>query len=149
MSQSTDAQFNGRQRRRLRNAREAGYLDAACDDNARLVKVFGLWCWRMRIPMIWFERRSAHSRYGALHLEMFTTLNLLTPAGQAALRALGEADVSAHGATWDSVARAEWDSLSRAVYRAVVATGNYRLNRASVKIDTRPGKLRMLPLRTA
>jgi len=44
--------MNCRERTRLRKAREDGYLDARCKQNGGLVHAYGLWCWRLKIPMV-------------------------------------------------------------------------------------------------
>ena len=75
--------MNGREQARLAKARENGYLDARCKDNQALVRAYGMWCWRLRIPMVWLERRSRYSAFGRVQLEMFTSANRLTAGGQA------------------------------------------------------------------
>jgi hypothetical protein len=130
-----------RDRRRLRQAHENGYLDATSGDSRATVKAHGLWCWRLKIPMVWFERHSPRSRFGALHLDMLTTPNMLTGAGQGALKALGAAKPSPHDAHWERVPLGRLDKLAHAVYRAAIQAQNYRLNRAQLaKIDARSGK---------
>ena len=118
--------ISGRQRRRLELARETGWLDARCRDHAEIVRIHGRWCWRLRIPFVWMERRSPRSRYGRLHLEMFTTGNVLTAQGEATLRALGSRDVSAYGACWSRVPIKELDELARQVFRVATKSGNYQ-----------------------
>ena len=117
-------------------AREAGYLDATCPSNQAVVKAYTLWCWRLRLPALWFERRTPYSRCGRLRLDMFTTPNRLTPDGHAALEALcaglglrGETAVSPHGAAWDRVPRAGLAALAHAAFRTVLRVGNQQLNR--------------------
>src|SRR6266568_73882 len=123
--------MNGRQRSRLRSARENGYLDACCRDNQALVQAYGLWCWRLKLPMVWFERRSRYSRYGRVQLEMFTSANLLTAQGQAEMKSIcapGNAAewtrVSAHDAGWDHVTLANARDLANAVFRAAIRVEN-------------------------
>ena len=88
--------------------------------------------------MVWFERRSPRSRFANLRLDMMTTPNMLTVAGQTALKALGDARISAHDAVWESVPLARMERLAHAVFRAAIRVENYRLNRAKVsKIDLR------------
>src|SRR5438067_1846836 len=89
MTRHSEAQLGGRERARLRAARENGFLNARCRGNQRLVEVFSFWCWRLKLPMVWLERRTPHSRYGRIRLDMFTTPNMLTAAGQAEMRTLG------------------------------------------------------------
>jgi hypothetical protein len=129
MSNSPESGLNGRQRGRLRRARENGYLDARCADSGRLVRAYGLWCWRLKVPMVWSERPSRYSRFGRVRLDMLTTPNVLTGKGQELMESLaGEASVSPHDARWERVARARVAALSKDAYRAAVAAGNYRLN---------------------
>jgi hypothetical protein len=128
-------------RRRLQRAHQNGYLDATSRDNRAAVKAHGLWCWRLRIPMVWFERHSPRSRFGCLHLDMLTTHHCLTGAGQAALKALGAARSSPHDALWERVPLGRLDKLAHAAFRAAVQAQHYRLNRTPLaKIDARSGK---------
>jgi len=153
------AELPGRERRRLELARENACLDARLPAGQRVVKAYGLWCWRLKIPMVWFERRTPRSRYGRVRLDMFTTPNMLTAGGQAAMKELGapalgttEAAVSAHDACWDRVPLAQLEKLAKAAFRAAVKAGNYRLNRARlVDIESRaPGRpLKVAPRKAA
>src|ERR1035441_8297971 len=127
--------MNGRERSRLRKARESGYLDACCKLNGALVHAYGLWCWRLKIPMVWLERRPRYSRYGRVQLEMFTSANRLTAAGQAGMKAICVPAVvgqftrgSPHDASWDHVALANSRELAHAVFRAAVRTRNHEAN---------------------
>jgi hypothetical protein len=130
--------LTARELRRLRQAHENGYLDATCRENRAIVKAHGLWCWRLKLPMVWFERRSPHSRFGCLRLDMLTTPNMLTGAGQTALKALGEGKISPHDAVWEQVPLARAEKMAHAAFRAAIQTPNYRLNRASIsKIDSK------------
>jgi hypothetical protein len=140
----------GRERGRLERARENGYLNARCPENRRIVKAFGLWCWRLKIPMVWFERRSPRSRYARVHLDLLTTAQMLTVAGQAEMKALG-ARASPHDACWDHVPMRDLDRLANQVFRAATRSGNYEPNRAKL-IDIqsqRPKKLFPVPSRVA
>jgi hypothetical protein len=131
-------------------AHENGYLDATCRDNRAIVKAHGLWCWRLKVPMVWFERHSPRSRFGCLHLEMLTTPHMLTGAGQAALKALSQAQVSPHGALWERVPLARLDTLAHAAFRAAVQPRNHRLNRAPLaRIDAGAKKILKLAPRKA
>ena len=136
-----------RDRRRLRQAHEDGFLDATCPDNQALVKAHGLWCWRMKLPMIWFERRTPHSRFGRLRLDMMTTPNVLTGAGQSALKEVGEGKITAHDAFWELVPLNRAARMAHAAFRAATLVKHYRVNRAPVsKIDTRRKKpLKLVP----
>ena len=140
-----------RERRRLQQAHENGYLDATCPENQAVVKAHGLWCWRLKLPMVWFERRSPHSRFGRLRLDMLTTPHMLTGAGQAALKELGEGQVSAHDAVWEQVPLARTAKMAHAAFRAAIQVENHRLNRVPVsKIDARRKRpLKLVPRKLA
>jgi len=130
-----------RDRRRLRQAHENGYLDATSTDNHAAMKAHGLWCWRLKLPMVWFARHSPRSRFGSLHLDMLTTPHMLTVAGQAALKALGATRPTPHDALWERVPLGGMEKLAHAVLRAALQPPHYRLNRSPLaKIDTRSGK---------
>ena len=132
------------ERRRLQRAHENGYLDATCRSISAIVKAHGLWCWRLKIPMVWYERHSPRSRFGCLRLDMLTTPNMLTAAGQAALKALGDGRISAHDAVWARVPLFRLAKMAHAALRAAIQTGHYRLNRSPLaKIDAR----RRVPLK--
>src|ERR1022692_3099795 len=127
--------MNGRDRTRLRRARENGYLDACCKLNGALVHAYGLWCWRLKIPMVWLERRTRYSRYARVHLEMFTSANRLAAGGRASMKdicAPGNTAtwtrVSPHNAFWDHVAVCNAAELARAVFRAAIRPQNYERN---------------------
>ena len=125
----------------MQQAHENGYLDATCRDHGAIVKAHGLWCWRLKVPMVWFERRSPHSRFGCLRLDMLTTPNMLTGAGQAALKALGDGQVSAHDAVWESVPLPRLAKMAHASFRAAVQAPNYRRSRTPLaKIDAQRQK---------
>ena len=135
MAAFAELQLSGWERGRLRRARENGYLDARCRQNVALVHAYGLWCWRLKIPMVVVEKRSRYSRYGRVWLEMFTSGMRLSPAGQAVARAICApantsewTHISPHDATWDHVALANAAGLAHNVFRASVRAGNYELN---------------------
>jgi hypothetical protein len=139
--------MTGRDRTRLQKARENGYLDACCKDNQALVHAFGLWCWRLKIPIVWLERRSRYSRFGRVQLEMFTSANRLTSVGQSAMKdvcAPGNAakwtQVSAHDAHWDHVAMPNARELAHAVFRTAIRPENYEKNEIRVE-DRKTGKV--------
>ena len=140
MKKHSDAHLGGRERTRLRVARENGFLNALCEHNQLLVQAFSLWCWRLKIPMVWLERRTPHSRYGRVRLDMFTTANMLTAAGQAEMKALGQARASPHDACWERVRLRELERLANSVYRAATRTGNYEPNRSKFVADMRREK---------
>ncbi len=98
--------FTGRERRRLERAREHGYLDARVRNNQKLIRAYGLWCWQLKVPMVWLERQSPYSRFGRVRLEMLTTPNALTGGGRAVLQGLcagAEATISPQEACWTHV----------------------------------------------
>jgi hypothetical protein len=137
----SEAQLTGRQRRRLRLARENGFLNAACRDPRKLLAAYGRWCWRLRIPMVWSERRSPHSRFGRVHFDLCTTAHRLTSAGQAELQRLGwKVTVSPHDARWDRVLLRDLDRLAAAAFRASTRTANREPARAPA-----PARLASLP----
>ena len=139
------------ERRRLQQAHDNGYLDATCRDNQSIVKAHGLWCWRLKLPMVWFERDSPHSRFGRLRLDMLTTPHMLTGPGQTALKALGDGKISAHDAIWERVPLARTAKTAHAAFRAAIQVPNYRLNHAPVsKIDSRRKRpLKLVPRKLA
>ena len=121
----------GRARSRLQKARELGYLNALRDPG--LTGPHSQWCWRLKVPVIWMERCSPHSRYGRVRLDLFTTPRALTRAGREALETLAarfgvraKAAVSAHDACWDRVPAPRLEELAGAVFRAVNRPGNYQ-----------------------
>jgi len=111
-----------RQRGRLRRARETGVLEVTNGDGPEILRVFGAWCWLLRLPLVWFARNSPHSRYGAVRLDLFPTGKRLTEQGQAALRRLAPwaAAVSPHDGVWRHVPRGELPYLAGRVLRAAV-----------------------------
>jgi hypothetical protein len=132
--------MNGRERSRLRKARENGFLDARCNLNQALVHAYGLWCWRLKIPMVWLERRTRHSRYARVQLEMFTSANRLAAGGLAGMKAIcapgNTAEwtrVSPHDASWDHVAMPNAAELAHAVFRAAIRPENYEKNEDRVE----------------
>jgi len=143
--------LTARERRRLQQAHENGWLDATCRDNRAIVKAHGLWCWRLKLPMVWWERHSPHSRFGRLRLDMLTTPNMLNAAGQSALKALGDGKVSPHDALWERVPLPRLEKMAHAAFRAAVQAPHYRLNRTRLtKIDARrSGPLKLVPRKTA
>jgi hypothetical protein len=139
--------MNGRERTRLRRARENGYLDACCNDDRALRDAYGLWCWRLKIPMVWLERRTRYSRYVRVQLEMFTSAHRLTPEGQAGMRGIcapGNSarwtQVSPHDAGWDHVALPNARELAHAVFRTAIRPENYERNERRVE-KRKTGKL--------
>ena len=123
-------QLTGRQRRRLRLGRENGYLNATCRDPDKLLAAYTRWCWRLRIPVVWSERRSPYSRYGRVRLDLYTTSERLTTAGEAEVRALAfHATTSPDDARWELIPLRDLDRLAAAVFRAVTRPANHQPNR--------------------
>ena len=148
--------MNGRERTRLRKALENGYLDACCKDNQALVHAFGLWCWRLKLPMVWLERRTPYSRYGRVQLELFTSANRLTDGGQAGMKAIcapGNAakwtQVSPHDACWDHVAMPNAWELAHVVIRAALRPENYEKNEGRMDSMREPIKGKVLQMASA
>jgi len=134
--------MNGRQKSRLRRAREQGYLDARCPENLELLQAFGMWCWRLKLPMVWIERRTRYSRFARVRLDMFTSANCLTAAGQEYLKFLSamgsganSARVSAHDAIWDRVEPVRARESARTVLRTALQRTN--IERNEVRPETR------------
>ena len=126
-----EAHLTGRQRRRLRLGRENGYLNAACRDHPKLLAAYTRWCWRLRIPVVWSERRSPHSRYGRVRLDLYTTSERLSAAGEAELLALAfHATTSPHDARWEFIPLRDLDRLAAAVLRAATRPANHQPHRA-------------------
>jgi hypothetical protein len=139
MPDQSELHLTGRQRRRLRLARENGFLDAGCPNPDALLQAYGLWCWRLRIPMVWLERQTPHSRYGVVHLEMMTTPHRLNGAGEAALQALSPVRISANEGAWQGIPRKGLAKLGNAVFRAAIRAGNYELSAGQVRtVDLSP-----------
>ena len=138
----TGTDFGTRERKRLDRARERGYLDARCRNPQKIMEMFGLWCWRLKIPMVWLERQSPRSKYGNVRLELFTTANRLTARGQEVMQAIaitGRAEVSAHSVGCKRVPLNRLEDVAKAVFRAATRTGNYEFERASAAQETDPG----------
>lgn len=120
--------------KRLRSAMESGVLNVRCKRREKLLRIHGLWCWRLGLPMVWFESQSRNSRLSSVHLDLFTTPGRLTVRGHAALIALSaryvaarHGSISAYEAVWDHVAASDVAEFARAVFRTVRRAGNYEL----------------------
>lgn len=95
----------------------------------------------LRIPVIHSARPSPRSRSRNLHLDLYTTPNRLTAAGQAALRELAPgAAVSPHDAHFHRVPGRDVDRLAAAVLRVVTRPANYQRNLPA----RQPAKLRVV-----
>jgi hypothetical protein len=138
---NSEGLLSGRERGRMRAARENGFLNARCSGPRRLIEAFSLWCWLLKIPMVWEEGLSPRSRYGRLRLDLFTTSNSLTAAGQAEIQSLRPARASPHDACWDRVPLRELDGLAKRVYRAATRAGNFEPMRAKLVVDVRRERL--------
>jgi hypothetical protein len=139
MPRNTESGFHGSDARRLRVARERAYLDARCPTGELLARAHGLWCWKLKIPIVWLERRSRWSRYGRVKLDLLTTPNVLTGAGFEALERVAALSgprvrltISPHAACIDFVPKDRLAEVARALYRAAVNSANYRVNRPSL-----------------
>jgi hypothetical protein len=124
-------QFEKNTPKRLRTAMDRGFLNARCRNREELLRAYGLWCWRMGLPMVWFEPRSTHSRLSRVHLDLFTTPGSLSVRGHAALIAISagfiearHASVTAHSAVWDRVAPEAAAEFARAIFRTLRRAGN-------------------------
>jgi hypothetical protein len=140
----------GRARGRLSRAREDGYLNAACE--AQLADLHGRWCWHLKIPVIWMERCSPRSRFGRVHLDLFTTPRSLTVSGRDALRELterlairGQASISPHDACWERVPVGKLEELASAVFRTVNRSGNYEWDLPQAPAVQGPAKVLPFP----
>ncbi len=158
MGNTRESYLDWRERRRLRLAREDAYLDARGQCSARVIKAYGLWCWKLKIPMVWMERLSPYSRYGRVRLDMMTTSQMLTPAGQTAVWALAavggaqeRAVISPHDASLNRVPMAKLEKLAHDVYRAATAAGHSKSNKSTaVEAETRRGaKVVRIPQKVA
>jgi len=119
---------------RIRAAMENGFLNARCRKGQQLLREYGLWCWRMGLPLVWYEPRSRHSRLNRVRLDLFTTPGTLSIRGRAALIALSaryvnarDASISPLEAVWDRVEPQDVAGLARAVFRTVRRNGHYEI----------------------
>jgi len=120
--------------KRLRTAMENGVLNVRCRRREELLRLYGLWCWRMGLPMVWFEARSGNSRLSRVRMDLFTTPARLSARGHAALIAVSaryvaarQGSISAYSAVWDRVGPEAVAEFSRLVFRTVRRAGNYEL----------------------
>jgi hypothetical protein len=117
-------------------AHETGYLDVRSADGSALLEAYAFWCWRRRVPMVWFERRTRHSKYGRLHLDMFTTPFRLSPRGRAAMEAAQDStgrnahpSVSFHDACWNWIPLNQLGLIAQRVVASATRTGHYEPNK--------------------
>jgi hypothetical protein len=141
--------LTGRERSRLRRARESGFLNACCRSPEAIRNAHSFWCWKLRLPVVWFERLSPRSRYGRVRVDLFTTPNVLNAKGEAELRGhgarltvSGPASISAHEATWGRVPLHQMEELARLALRTALRTGNYELREAARIPDVADNVLR-------
>ena len=82
---------------------------------------------------------------------MMTTPNMLTSAGQTALKALGDGKISAHEAVWEGISLTRVSKTAHAVLRAAIQVQNYRLNRATISkiVPRRKGSLKLVRRKSA
>ena len=122
--------FTGRDRSRLRRARENGYLDACGRSATALRDAYSFWCWRLRLPVVWFERLSARSKYGRLCVDLFTTPNEFDKKGEGELKRLGSpwplTRASPHDAVWDRVPAQHMEKLAKAALRIALRAEKVR-----------------------
>jgi hypothetical protein len=114
----------------LARARERGYLDARRAGAHRLLRPYALWCWRLKLPVVWLEKRARYSKYARVHLDMFTTADQLTARGQFEVAAIGASPpaASAHDASWDRVPIHQAARLAHEVMRTSLRSGNREPN---------------------
>jgi hypothetical protein len=131
---SEQNEFAGRGRSRLQRARIDGYLNATGKSRDALLRAHGFWCWRLRLPLIWYERNSPRSRYGGLHVDLSTTANRFTHHGQSELAGVAErlgvrdaAVLSPFEARWENIPMQRLDEFVRSVLRVAMRLGNYEL----------------------
>ena len=134
MGRLAQGEVVGRGRARLERARARGFLTAMGVGDGWMPGVHGFWCWRMRVPLVWCERKSPRSKFGRVHLDLFTTATLLGERGRAELRDLcdrlgvrGLATVSPNGGDWEDIPRGRAEELAGAVFRTATRPGNYKL----------------------
>ncbi len=117
----------------LDRARASGCLNAAGASRADLLRAYGLWCWKLRIPLVSFERNTPRSKFGSIRLDLFTTGHLLTERGRNELTTLpGRATISPYDGVWEKVPAAGLENVARAVYRVATRRGNYEMRPAGV-----------------
>ena len=140
--------MSGREQTRLRKAYEDGYLDARCQENKTLLQAFGMWCWRLKLPMVWLERRTRYSRYAQVKLEMFTSNNSLNQMARERLQAVcvpgnrgAGKSITADGAVWDHVAQSNAREVARVAFRAAINCGNYQKNEPEGMSTRKSGKV--------
>ena len=122
-----ERQLRGRARTRLRLARENGYLDARIREWRVVLQIYSLWCWRLKLPLVWIERCSRYSRYGRVHLDLYTTGGVLSARAIAGLEKCSRA--SPYDAHWDRVPLGDLYRVAAAAMRMATRPGNTQPNR--------------------
>uniref|UniRef100_Q02A13 Uncharacterized protein n=1 Tax=Solibacter usitatus (strain Ellin6076) TaxID=234267 RepID=Q02A13_SOLUE len=131
--------FTGRERSRLRRARESGYLNAACQSHEAIRDAHSFWCWRLRLPVVWFERLSPRSKYGRVQVDLFTTPNVFTRQGEAELLRLAcPGSISSHEASWPRVPLGQLEELARLALRATLRPSNCERSESRAARDNAP-----------
>jgi hypothetical protein len=153
MQTATEQELGGRDRSRLRRARADGYLNAMCRAHDDVIRAFSFWCWKLRLPVVWFVRNTPRSKYGRVSLDLFTTPSVLTTRGEIELKALGrrfQLDstlwITAHDASWDHVPVGRLEELARAVLRIVTRNGNCQLQESEADVRGEAGS-NVIPLK--
>ena len=104
METPSNSGLTRRDRTLLDRARLNGYLDTDRGSGAGLLRAHGFWCWKLRIPLVCFDRNSPRSRFGSVRLDLFTTPHQLTDAARAELASLpGIATITPYDAVWRNV----------------------------------------------
>lgn len=123
---SCQPELTGRARSLLDRARANGYLNANSESRPALIRAHGFWCWKLRVPLICYQRNSPRSRFGSVHLDLFTTPHLLSSQGLAELATLpGHAALSPYDGVWTNVPTADLETVARSIYRIATRRGNY------------------------
>jgi hypothetical protein len=136
--------FLKRDRRLLQTAHEKGYLNGRNRHSRELLNTYGGWCWRLKLPVIWIERQTPRSKYGRVFLDMFTTPNVLTPAGKSEMKKLlselsirGDGAISAHDMSWNKIPLANLEAAARKTLRISTRLGYCALDTSRVANNSR------------
>ena len=131
--------FTTRQKNLLGRARENGYMHAIPSRSAALLRVYGLWCWRLKLPIIWIERRTPRSKYARLCLDMFTTPNVLTRRARWEIERVcnqmttrGTFTISEHEVICDGIPLADAPSLARVLLRMATSPDGCERRRTGI-----------------
>jgi hypothetical protein len=116
-----------RDRSLLDRARRNGYLEITRGRRPDLVRAYGFWCWKLRIPFLSIERDSPRSRVGTVRLDLFTTPYLLTEQGRTELARLPGATITPYDGIWQNVPESGLETVARSVYRIATRHGSYEL----------------------